>query len=503
MSFCQLKVAKEKLTTFRDDASGAIAAFSIVAFLTMFVAVGIGMDFMRHEAHRAELQDAIDRGILAAATFTDGTDAEEIVRDYLKSTKLATSDINLNVTDNPSAFSNTVTATASYDVSTFFLKVLGISELKVHAIGAAQLGLSNIEISLALDISGSMARELTSTSPDLVTKLNNYEYPTQLTWGGNSANVSRLDLMRVAASDFVDEVLTNSTSSTTSVSLIPFSGNVNPGRTAFQILSSGRDHGYSSCIDIPNSLFNTSNLPAIGASPQTPHFQWYRFEADYGFVADWGWCPSDAQAIEYFSNDAAKLKQRISDFRGHDGTGTNYAMKWAVGLLDNDANPLIQSLVTAGEVSSDFNDRPLSHSEGVLKVIVLMTDGGTTEQMRIAPEHYLPDNGDSHITDNEIDYWAHNSLGQFDAYTTGNDASVSLVDKTTARNGLQSVCNLAKDDNVIIFTIGFDIAAGSIAETDLESCASTDSHYFDVTGASLNDAFSAIATTITKLRLVN
>ena len=52
---------------FLPDISGGITAFTAMIFSFMLLAFGMGVDFMRHETLRAELQNAVDRGLLAAA----------------------------------------------------------------------------------------------------------------------------------------------------------------------------------------------------------------------------------------------------------------------------------------------------------------------------------------------------------------------------------------------------------------------------------------------------
>lgn len=506
--------------SFKSDQSGAITAFALVAFLAMFVAVGMGMDFMRQEAHRAELQDALDRGILAAATFTNEDTVEVTVRDYLKSSNLMDSDLNLLVTSQKTAASTRVNATASYDIGTFFLKIVGINDLGVSASGSAMQGVSNVEISLALDISGSMARERTAMTDTTVNAMQNYGFPTSLTWGNNRNNVSRLDFLRVAASSFVDDILDEANAQTSSISLIPFAGNVNPGPATFDILNDdSRQHLYSSCIDFTDSDFSSTSLPPVDSREHTEHFQWFKFEADSGHDAQWGWCPSDNQAIEYMSNDAPLLKQRISEFTAHDGTGTHIGMKWALALLDDSANHVYNELDDTGGIPSEFSNRPSEYDDDdVLKVIVIMTDGNTTDQIRVKDDFYPrtqgrypsdSDDADSSDSDEDdpnvpwVEYWASNSLGSNDSYRAGSNASRMESDQATNRANFLEQCTLAKDNGVVVFTIGFDLDAASLAHSDLFACASSENHFHSANGSGLKDAFDSIATTITKLRLIN
>ena len=482
---------------FRSDESGAITAFVAVVFLLMFVAVGMAVDFMRHETYRTELQGAVDRGVLAAASLSQTTDAEQTVRAYIQAANFVDKDYSLFFDEKRTLGSNKITATAHYELPTFFLKVIGINSMEVVAHGVAYEGVSNIEISLALDISGSMARERTAVSENSLTLVSAYQFGDDLSWGGVSTNISRMDLMRVSASQFIDMLLDGTNKTTTSINLIPFAGQVNPGEWAYKRYTNTKRHDFSKCIDFVSSDFDTSALPPRKTRKQTPHFQYFLYEADSGHQAEWGWCPSDKQSIEYLSNDATKLKNRIAKFRAHDGTGTQNAMKWALGLLDPGSNGFVKTLVKKDVVSEEFGDRPTAfNTDDTMKVIILMSDGGTTEQYQ-PNEDTLPT---GHMTQNsEIGRSYRWSSDLLQYWPSDYSEYVTRID---ARNELLALCDIAEAKNVIVFTIGFDINVDSYAYDDLKACASEDPFFFDVNGTKLSDAFSSIASTITRLRLV-
>lgn len=291
--------------------------------------------------------------------------------------------------------------------------------------------------------------------------------------------------MKVAAKEFVDLMLTGSSASDTTINLIPFAGQVNPGAYVMGKMTPARVHGYSSCIDADTTELLGGDLTNMGTARQTPHFQYFRFEADYGHNAEWGWCPSDTQAIEYMSNNASRLKDRIEDFVAHDGTGIPIAMSWALGLLRPNAQPLIADLADQNMVEDRFANRPLPMGgNDTMKVIVLMSDGRTTQQMR--PMAWAYDE------QHEIEDLAEN-------YMSNAEEMISVAD---ARTHLDALCNSAKGQKVVVFTVGFDLSGTDYALDDLRDCASGIGHFYNVNGVELSEAFEAIATTITKLRLV-
>ena len=64
---------------------------------------------------------------------------------------------------------------------------------------------------------------------------------------------------------------------------------------------------------------------------------------------------------------------------------------------------------------------------------------------------------------------------------------------------MQSMCNAAKNQGIIIFTIA--MGATAHGEQEMRSCASSTGHFYATSGAELVAIFEAIAKQITDLRL--
>lgn len=458
---------RHTLKGFVRDERGSVTIFCLVLFVLVLLTTGVAIDLLRQESERAELQDALDRGVLAAAAIDQVRAAKETVEQYVArrsySGEAATTLVERK--RQPGSVSQ-VNAIAEYDIDTVFLRLAGLSKLPVKAAASAMEGLESVEISLVLDISGSMSREDTQTTDA----------------DGNPVTRKRLDVLKTAATRFVDEVLPDEQAKkTTSISLVPFAGHVN-ALPFFDTLVATRDHANSSCVefefeDDPNFWddFKTTHLPGPQARTQVPHFQYFRFEGDHGHEADWGWCPSDAQAIVPITNDADVLKARIAGFRAHDGTGSQIGMKWGLALLDGDNRWALEAL-PAGTVPDRFADRPRDFgTDRTMKVIVLMTDGNLRFQQR-------PASGDR----------------EWKLETTYEQET----DEALRTGELTELCGLAKHNDVIVFTIGFDIDEASDAYGEMKNCASTEGHFHHVNGLDLEKAFEEIADTIHKLRLI-
>ena len=458
---------------FLPDISGGITAFTAMIFSFMLLAFGMGVDFMRHETLRAELQNAVDRGLLAAAATGQTIDLETTVRSYVKSTNFVEDGYSLAVNQTTPNGIKQVSATASYDMPTYFLKLAGISSIPVVADGSAIEGIDTIELSLVLDVSTSMSYNTTGGTTD-----------------------SRLTVMKEAAKEFVDIVISNSPTDKVTINLVPFAGQVNPGSVAFNRLASSTVHNYSNCIEFTANDYTLATLPSNNSRAQMQYFQfskpWNRSGGVTYPEVGWGWCPGgNEEEIVYHSSNIATLQLAIDNLNTHEATGTQNGMKWGTALLDPSSDDLTTALVAANKVESQFSSLPRSYNDAKnKKYVVIMTDGNTTQQLRLKSWYY--------DSASERDYWANNLSSN-----QGTHFQFNTTTTNTARNQFLSQCQAAKDAGIIVFTIGFDISAGSSAHTDMSACASSPSHFYDVDGLQLNTAFSSIVATIQKLKLTN
>ena len=267
----------------------------------------------------------------------------------------------------------------------------------------------------------------------------------------------------------------------------------------------------SSCLELQGEDFDDDRLPQSASYDQTARFMNWKIATevledeegnplyfdDEGNIVDsaaegetrsvmkWGWCPEDGNSIVYASNNAQELKDRIDGMRMHDGTGTHYAMKYALALLNPDSQPdfAAMALPAVGLVPEQFADRPLEYNAiDTVKYIVLMTDGQITEQVR--PNDPLDiENPTKHLGARKED-------------------RIQVSSKSTNVSRFKEQCDLAKHPsrNVVIYTIAFE--APGTPEDQMRYCASSISHFFRATGKDeINAAFSTIARQINELRL--
>ncbi len=433
------------LRAFFADTDGNVAMIFAFLLVPIVALGGAGIDLARYEAVRVELQDGLDRGVLAAASLTQTREAKAVLQDYLKNLDYA-DDVDLEFTRTSGLNQRIVKASASYQINTAFIKLVGVDKLTVNATSTAQEAKQNIEMSLMLDMSGSM----------------------------NDNN--RIKNLKAAAETFIDQMLTKETKDYTTISIVPYAGHVNVGAAVFDKLGGSRFHSNSSCFELgeTNAAYGADPMTFKGAA-QVPQFtQWNSDKNKQKVMRPW-WCPMESTAITYLSNDAEALKTTIRGLEMHDGTGTQNAMQWGYTLLNPAGKNVINAAIAAGKMDSKFANRPAAFNDAdTMKVIVLMTDGAITEQFR--PKDY---NRDPNLApDNKI---------------------VSYPDANATR--LANVCTKAKSKGITIFTIGFEVSKSTSATKQMTDCASSAAHYYPTSGAGITDAFKSISISIKKLRL--
>jgi Flp pilus assembly protein TadG len=421
---------KNLAARFTADGRGNVALTFALSGTVLATAVGGGLDYSRSTSVGAELQAALDSGVLAAASLTQSRSADDVVRAYVEA---ALSDhqsllqsLDLEVSSDISFNARQVEASAAVTVPTTLLGVAGINSLTVRRDASALQQIRDIEISLVLDISGSM--------------------------GG-----SKIRALRDAAEEFVEVVLADNPERT-SVSVIPYNGGV---RLPSEVLSAG-------IVDLPPGLLRQSACLEYGHD--------YPIEIDLTDVElevlRWGeqpmwagsssaFCPERNEESVFLSNDEGDLIDRIRDLDAGGNTGLDIATAWGARALDP---------VWRGRLGGDFGDRPAAYDdEDTIKVLVVMTDGAATAQIRREMRRGRPRN-------------------------------VQLYSARQARENMADACDEAEGKGVQIYTIAFQLS-GSTNRNLMQGCASRPQNYYQVEDMDIASAFSAIAADISQLRI--
>lgn len=585
---------------FRRDDRGVLAVPTVLFMLAMLAMCGIGMDLVRLERDRTNLQYTLDRAVLAAADLDQELEPADVVLDYLTKAGLEEyyntpeTEILPEGALNPTSKKVSVTVDDAFEV--YWMRFANYEDnLPLNALSTAEESIDKVEISLVLDVSGSMANNSRLTNLKTAAK----EFVTTLDENTEDGNLSFSIIpystqvsMPEEFLDNYDVEITNGTSGASFYDTVdqPFlSGSLDDDETEIEetdvvVVSDP----YSHCVNFEADDFETTAFPLAGSYQRTMHFSpWYTNDyRDSSSHVAYANCASDDDSPErtalLFEDDEDTLHDYIDAFEAGENTSIDLGMKWGVAMLDPSIQPVIEDL-TEGDspfISDTFSDRPAAYSDSdTLKVIVLMTDGSNTSQYYIEDEYRDGYSGVWYNEDEEVystyiydadndnyqKYYNHDTGDIMDAPygngqttteecteynrrgtcteysetteddpgtaipltfealfadTTTNYVAYSIYSDwlgtgtasidwrtdlrnsygTTTKNSRTSdVCEAARDAGITVFTIGFE--APSSGETVLKDCASSDSHYYDVDGLEISDAFASIATAIRQLRL--
>ncbi|MEE2945128.1 MAG: Tad domain-containing protein [Pseudomonadota bacterium] len=601
---------------FRREEDGTMTFLTISVFVIVMMVGGIGIDAMMAEMRRTQLQDTLDRAVLSAAALDQDMDAEAVVQEYLDNPKLSGTIRDITVSEGLGFKS--VRATAETTFNTKFLHwnwstrmptstvdtegtgedqalvvtdytngdsarytTDAITSLTLAATSAAEESIGSVEISMVLDVSGSM------------------------NWN------NRLPNLKVAAKQFVDTLNSTTEDGKLSISIVPYATQVSAPEALAAELNISEEHTYSNCVNFQESDFYQTGLGANQQLERTTHFSpWSDFDGRSSDPMQLVTSPVCVEAEDnsremlVVQKDPTKLKNFIDSMWGGGNTSIDVGMKWGTALLDPSLQPAIQNMIdtplqghTHQAVHPDFSGRPAAHTDSdTLKVIVLMTDGQNTSQYYVNDDFrsgesniwwneqeefysvYIgEDTGDEDgdgITDEPMYYWPSTGEWKNHAYGEGTWEETQRVNsdicKSYRRNGsckrykkirktvtvsepgsaevltypelwartslkfnrdehyypwmndseanndwyyavrnyvgswtknlrTQAICDAAKAEGVVVFTIGFE--APESGQTVLRNCASSISHYYDVNGLEISQAFSSIASSIRQLRL--
>ena len=517
---------------------GNMSIFGMAGAFIMLVYGGIGIDMIYSEVERTRLQNTLDRAVLAAADLEQTIDPTLLVQDYLTKMNLDNSMANVNITVDSGLNFRTVTAQAQRTFDSNFLHLLGFDTLQSTGLAAAEERISNIEISLILDISGSMG------------------------WN------DKIENLRTAAVEFVETVINNDDAGLTTISIVPYNATVSLGPTVSQHYTLTDEHTTSNCAIFPDSAFTSRAVSPTEALQRLAHFDPYTLDENTTVTPD-SWCPTGTYgSVVAHSSDRDALVAHIQSLSAGGNTAIDLGMKWGVALLDPSARPVVDGLIADGLVVPEAAGRPAAYdAPDALKIAVVMTDGMNTTQFDLAPEFnggmsdiWIDDRGDNNASNdrfshrvrdlsgsnNDVYFWSRYENSSWnDRYDNdpdgGNNARrmsnaevfarwgtrafgnkfyrrpyndgwvsynqyynayysyVPIVSGEQADDRLSTICSQARDADITVFAIGFE--APDEGQAAMRDCASSPSHYFPVEGLEISDAFQAIARTINQLRL--
>jgi hypothetical protein len=272
------------------------------------------------------------------------------------------------------------------------------------------------------------------------------------------------------------------------------------------------------------------------------------------------WCPPQGgNIVRLPSQSIGTLQGQIDGLYAVGATSINAGFKWGLALLDPGSRTLYDNLITAGAIPAALSGRPYEYTDDeAMKVIVLMTDGEHFAEERVNDTYksglspIYRSNADNNYSiyhasvTSSNKYWVpHLGTWQAAPWTNSSGTSTSTQQtwvqvwgnlrqsyvawqlyaralgtssstRTAAYNAamaefkdqtatsamdsqLQGICQMAKDNGVIVYGIAFEAPTGG--QTQIRGCSTSTAHYFNAQGLQISTAFNAIASNISQLRL--
>ena len=540
---------------FRKDEDGGLIVLTLLLLISMLVVGGMAVDFMRFESERTKLQSVSDRAVLAAASLNQNRDPETVITDFFAAEGYAGTIIGEpNIEKN--ANGSTITLSSEIDVDTFYLRLIGKDTLTAPATASAVEGTGNVEVSLILDISGSMRNQVTDTITD--------ENGVQST-----VTASKMWFLQRAAKQFIDDLLLPEYEDRISVNLIAYSQQVSLGDELYLALRTTPDSisedqiigssygsivdGYAvpfewespdgsggitdnydadgniitdpnvldwalgkpvytnpaRCVDFLPAEFNTLTFDTDRVYTQVEYFEHYS-SRDAGI--DYPVCPEeDFEGIVLLSQDADLLKDRIDQYRPTSFTSIHLGLKWGASLLDPSMRDLLDGIPT---IDPAFRGtRPSNYgANNTAKYLVLMTDGQNVS----APRLQRNETNNYYGTYEWRVLWSTEPFNYWREQTSGEPGYWTMVEEpnsaATYDTWMQQLCDLSALDPDTgqrrmneVYTIA--MGAGDHGTNEMLECASKPANAFSTSFTNapdepgIDEIFESIAEQITALRL--
>ncbi|MCB1734592.1 MAG: hypothetical protein H6981_08660 [Gammaproteobacteria bacterium] len=459
--------------SFRSRHRGSVAVMAMLAAIPLVLAIGGAIDFGRAAIVKARLQTALDAaGLAVGSTDPYRPDLMDVLSRYFYANY--TPDKLGNVTGlNMRIDENVIALSASADVQTVFLDIVGTHSMSVGVSAEIVRETTGLEVVMVLDNTGSMGS------------------------GG------KLDALKGAASSLVNILFGDSTApDLLKVGLVPFAGAVNVGTDfdvdqlnpfdAFVKAGQRTDWGrgaWGGCVEAraypndtldtgvalggkwdtflwPDSCYSSGEAGCLDTTHININNWWYRSDGSYHDDLSFPWtsgpnreCP---RPLTPLTNQKVTLLNEIDAMTATGYTHIGLGAVWGWRVVSPDA---------------PFTEGVPYDNEAWRKAVIILTDGDNTTNNSVYTGYGYPSEGRL-------------------AGTTGGWASKQQLDQR-----LSETCENMKAVGIQVYTITFNLGSET-TKTLFRQCASSPEQYFDSPdNLSLQGAFRAIANQLSNLRV--
>jgi Flp pilus assembly protein TadG len=458
-----LKGAQRNLARCWRDRRGNVSLMFGFFAIALTGGVGLAVDTSVAYSVRSQLAAAVDAAALAGARAFSHPDRDDDIRKFFAANfedgYMGAELEPLQIVPDPQA--RTITVTARANIPTFFMRLLGTESTDIAATGQATLSSRDVEVSLVLDITGSM-------------------------------DSSQMADLKAAAKALIDLVVQDEQEPfQTRVAVVPYASSVNVGSYAESVrgaVTAGTTCEYPAVPTCENFTFPnatrdhdevTFGITTCVTERTGPHLSTDAAPSTtltllgkrYSHSSN-NRCP-DAEIIPLSSNRDS-LKDAVEDLSAAGSTAGQIGVAWGWYMI----SPNFAYLWP--EANRPMNYGEVNLGRTVLKVVVIMTDG---EFNTVFFDGVVAKNSGS------------NSGGSADKINengvNGNAFAQALA-----------LCANMKAEGVEVYTVGFAEASVGDAAEFVEDCATDAEHvYLPSSGADLEQAFRDIAAQIALLRI--
>jgi Flp pilus assembly protein TadG len=492
------------------DTRGSVAVLFGLAVIPILLGVGVAVDYGRALIVRERMSSAADAAALAIGSWTGLTQAElkTKAQQYFKA-NYPSSALGAVGTLNVHFQGDDILVDVTGSVPTTFMRLANVDSLDIGVSAVITKRQRNIELTLVLDTTGSMAYS------------------------------GKMDALQSAAKKMVQDLFQDqSTSETLKVAVVPFSGAVNigtdkldwldlekypdmsliagedfdfeNGQSVMTLYDDLRNRKWAGCVRERDEPYALTDDPPTGvaATRWAPYFA--PDEPDSGYYANnyiddgncgssggWGgWGGSDPAACQRYTgkyeNTYANSSSRGPQFNCPPRaitplTNIQEQVTSAIEALQPSGSTVIPAGLLWGwrvlSPGAPFTEGAAFNEEKLVKALVLLTDG----QNDIGGGS----NGHNKSFYNAFGYSAEGHLGS----TSGYDAEETLNSMT------MQVCQAIKAQGILVYTIGFQVN-DSTTQNLLRSCATQpDMYYNSPSNSQLASVFKDIAQGLSNLRI--
>lgn len=466
-----------RLASYHSDTRGNIAMLFALIALPVFLVVGLAIDASRASLVRYHFQTALDSAALAVGSiYAEHDELEEIAERYVEKNFIVhgTTVTDVSLVDN----GQEIAIVGQFTMDTYFMGLIQRGTIDVSTETEVKRAGGGLLVTLVLDNTGSMAG-------------------------------SRIASLRTAAQTLIDELFSEENNTEDlRVGIVPYASVVNPGSEAATLLSPldltsldlTSSLGWHGCVFERSGLLNTLTdlAPGLGA-------YWTPYIFPPGADNDYEWDDEDSANENYQSNNGtgpnlgcpspivpltnnktaldASITNMVHWNRG--GTLTDIGMAWGLRVM-SPGIPFDESDETDPQTLATDEPMSLWESPRWRKAIVLMTDGES--------QFYDGYGSDSWSSD----YTGYGRQGTGVAYELyGSTASRSEINTNIA-----ALCEQAKDDGIIVYTVVFTSSVGTSTREMYEACASDAGKYWYAPDSdALANSFEQIGSDLSRLRI--